>query len=224
MLTGRLGETHLVQSPLYASPFPQSDRGLGTFPNVPPASSVSLATLSTTQQLVKETSEADPLTNYPSALSLVHLFHSTPATPFVPHEALFPKLCLWETNFWLRTPTNRHGQVFASCTTFMVRQDYSQPTSSSLRRVYPVSIHTTNRLLFADLSVAWSSLILLSSSLLFLRFILIRTSTASRILRVLVFPPNAANLSDDFQSISCPVRAMCPAISYPSVSMLLHSL
>ncbi|VEL38585.1 unnamed protein product [Protopolystoma xenopodis] len=40
----------------------QSDRACGTFPDVSPASSVSIAILSTTQQLVKETSEADPLT------------------------------------------------------------------------------------------------------------------------------------------------------------------
>ncbi|VEL07556.1 unnamed protein product [Protopolystoma xenopodis] len=40
-----------------------SDRGFGTFPGVSPASSMSLASLSTTLQLAKEASEVDPFSN-----------------------------------------------------------------------------------------------------------------------------------------------------------------
>ncbi|VEL34385.1 unnamed protein product [Protopolystoma xenopodis] len=47
---------------------------------------------------------------------------------------------------------------------------------------------------------------------------------ASRILRFIIFPPYAASLSVDFKSISCLLRAMCFAISDPSLSKFLESL
>ncbi|VEL16358.1 unnamed protein product [Protopolystoma xenopodis] len=83
------------------------------------------------------------LISLPLAMSLVQVFHSTPATPSVLLEALLPLPSVWVTNLRLKPLNDFHGQAFAAWTTSLVQQAYCQPTSSSLRRVYPVSIPKT---------------------------------------------------------------------------------
>ncbi|VEL14699.1 unnamed protein product [Protopolystoma xenopodis] len=76
----------------------------------------------------------------PLAIALVQIFHSILATPSALTEALFHALCVCETNLRLKSPSNSDNQAISSWTTSIVKQAYCQPTSSSLHRVYPVSI------------------------------------------------------------------------------------
>ncbi|VEL24972.1 unnamed protein product [Protopolystoma xenopodis] len=79
----------------------------------------------------------------PSALSLIHVAHSTPAIPSVLLEAVFALPCVWVTNSRLKHMSKSHHQAFAVWTTSMVQETYCQPTSSNLSRVFSVSIPNT---------------------------------------------------------------------------------
>ncbi|VEL36726.1 unnamed protein product [Protopolystoma xenopodis] len=81
MLVGRLRGTQLVRSPLPASSFSKLNSGRGTFLNVSPASSVSLAILIVIQQLVEETNEADSL--------IKHMVWCAPLSDMTPSHSSF---------------------------------------------------------------------------------------------------------------------------------------
>ncbi|VEL38636.1 unnamed protein product [Protopolystoma xenopodis] len=71
----------------------------------------------------------------PSALYLVHIFHSNPDTPSVPPEALLALPCLLMTNSRLKPLGYCHGQAFATWTTSLIKT-----TASPLAPIAAASI------------------------------------------------------------------------------------